>query len=427
MSERFLRNLRGVVHETTAALAGKPAVIFNVEIPNPAEAQEQPLLIHSAEPAAEPESNEPMSTQRARSMRLGRWANDWRDLSILGMKEESVDPKDVWVFVRCRGAGSPISFSTRWRETVIGVSSEEPGSGTIRCFVRFQDMQKLLDEQKGDLVEITATHFMYSTSIYRSEIPFATQLADSVVKPTDLPSGPWMTVRGAWRAVHEAFDFAMPKETFRGFSCVHVRPHHDGKNEASILGLSESMIYRRVVVVPGLTHRIAIPCKWAFLRPPDRKEEDALSFMAIGRSEAWVRFPDGIIVGQEMPQSAFPANVDEYFLEGLDGRIDFTVEEMRSLRRAVLALKPLLVEDGAGLGFTPHSSGITVRGAEVANNVAGRGDAGEEIILSKELLQKALTVQDLLSFEFKKGDPEYRVRFTGRNVSVVIASCRQPV
>jgi hypothetical protein len=425
MTDHFLRRLRGVQHKVVAGLAGKPPVIVNIQIPNPAETTEAPIAIHDAQPDVS--SAESMPTLRAGMFRIGEWAKDWLALAMLGMKEEEVDPKDVWVFLRCAGEGEPLTFTTRWRETTVGVVSQELQSGSLKCFVRFQDMRKLLETQRREEIEVTGTHLLFANATYRDEIPYAMHLPDNLVKPTELPVGKWLVGPGLWRAAHEAFDFSLPNDRLRGFSAIHVKPHHDGKNNVSVLGITDVLAYRRVVTLAGLERRIAIPCKWAFLKPPESKNQDTLWVLPIGLSQVWVRFPNGIIVGAEMHEHSFPSNAEELFTEGLDGRIDFTVDEMRSMRRAILALKPMRVEDGAGLGFTPRANGITIRGEEAAIEVAGRGDAGDEILLAKNLLQKAATIQDLLSFEFKKGDPEYRVRFTGRDVSVAIASCDQPV
>lgn len=419
MSDNVFRRLSTVHHRVIAGLAGKPTTIVHIEVPGghePAPTNHPPVVDHV---------DDTLPTTRAAVFQIGPSSTAWLDMAITGMKSENVDPKDTWVHVHCNGPGDRLTFATRWRDTVVGVVFPDTQPGVVDCYVRFVDMEKLVKEHQRPDIQVTATHLMYSTNVLRGEIPYAPSLPDNLVKPPRLPTE-WMPAEGLWRALHEAFDFTQSGETFYGFSAVHVKPHRDGTNQVSVMGVRDTQAYRRVITVPNLISRIAIPCAWAFGVGPASKKDDILWLKVSGLSRIWLQFSNGVVIGAEIPQSDLPQNLDECF-EGLDGRQDFTVEEMRTLRRALLSAKPFHVSDADAIGITPSATGMTIRDKAQSIDVPARGDAGEEILVDPELLTRALKVQDLLSLEFKKGDPEHRIRFTGRDVAVVISTCTQPV
>lgn len=423
MREEFQRKFRGVVHNFVAGLSGQPSALIGIEVPAPDVAAPEPI---PEQADVSRNAEEAPTTPRATRISFHDWAQIWVATAAVALKEEKVDPKDVWALVHCDGWGEPISIATRFRKTVVGAFSSEKGEGAIHCFVRFVDMQKMLSGLRHPDVLITATHLTYSNKVLRDDIPYAVLLEDSVVKPSNLPTDGWITARGMWLALHEAFEFAEPGEHVFGLNAVHVRSLKDNSNQVAVFGVRDTQAYRRVLTVPRLDKTLTVTCRWAFLNAPPNPQEDVLAVKPIGNSYLWFKFPTGLIIGSEMPSLPFPSNTDEFF-NGLDGRIDFTPDEVQTLRRALLQAKGTRLDSGQHtIGLTPTKSSLLIKGAEVAE-VPARGDHGEEMLFDPELLRLGVAVKDILSLEFKKGDPEHHIRLVGRDVAVVIQPCTQEV
>lgn len=416
----FLRRLSGVAHQTVAGLAGKPSAIVNVHLP---ETMAETIPEQSAaQVEAQAQCHLAPETARSRSIKVGRWASDWCDLVEHAAKECKVDARELWVLFHSDGAGSPLQVCTSFRQTFVAACDTARCAGPVHGYARFPDARRMIREMKNETVEVHATRLTFSKGSILQDLPFAADIEKTAVRPVPVPTDGYIPVRGLWLAMHEAFRFSIMQYHARGLHAVHVHPLRDGTNQVAVYGIGDTQAYRRILTAPGITKPLTILPRWAFMSAPPNSEEDVLGVIPAGVSYVWIRFPNNIIIGDEMPALAFPSNVPELFL-GLEGRVDFTPDEARTFRRGVLAAKPMMLGPGGSfgaIGIKPETQSISIRGESASTEVPCRGDAGEEILVDPDLLVNGLAVKDILSVEFAKGDPESRFRLVGRDVAVAI-------
>lgn len=418
MTDNFFRRLSGVSHKVVSGLAGKPSAVVNIHLPG------APLAEPISELATESDAQQALApeSERATSVKLGDWALAWADLVRLAAKEERADHSDLWALLHCRSAGEHLQIVTALRKTFIAAISPDVSQGPVNCYVRLLDLDRLIRDKGHSDVRVGATHLTYSRGAFLEDIPYAQELPKTVVHASAVPTDGYIPAKGLWLSLHEAFKFALPEHHARGLHAVHVHPLRDGTNQVAVYGIGDTEAYRRILTIPGLRRPLTILPRWAFRLPPPSAQEDTLGVLPAGVSYVWLRFPSGIVVGEEMPSLGFPANVNELF-SGLDGRVDFTPDEVATFRRSVLRAKPVKLGPGGAfdaVGIRPESSSVVLRGSDDTAAISARGDAGEEILVDPDLLGNGLAVKDILSLEFAKGDPESRFRLVGRDVAVAI-------
>jgi len=405
--------LRGVLHRLQSGAAHKPEAIVRLPV------VQDPINTAYLDPSnAVP--NRPM-IQKMDRMTVNATARNWIDVVKKIAHDAKVQTSDLWALISCTGAGQPVFISIRIRNDILSFCNQENGDGAMRCFLRMDDLVVAIVDDETSQLAFGGTYVSYVTRGRRVEVPFAPSMENTVVQPVPPPDSGYEEMRGLGSAITEAVRFAKPEIDYLALNAVHVKPLQDGTGNAEVVALSSAIGYRRTTHQPKLKQPLVIVPNWLFRQP--RLVGANLGVKFADFDFVWFITSKGVVAGIDMTTDLpFAANYMTYFT-ALDGRLDFTVDEVRAMRRAIEEvgqINPMERE----IGIRSDGRRLILRGKETAE-VSCHGDVMDEIIVDPHLLTEALKVRGILSLEFAKEDPEHNLHLVGRDVEISLMPCRQ--
>ena len=422
LAERLL----GVQHALVSGGAGKPHSIVNVHVRNLTPYPEGEIAVDFPEVFEQEPSMQ--TDSRPSAIRLKKfdtepamkvWAAAVNDLS----DKRAVKLEDLWALISCDGVGSALQITTRLHNDMIAVRLQQKLRGSIRAYVRLTDLLRAVLDQDVPQFAVRSNMISYVSGGARNEFPWVENLTDNAVKPAAPPEHGYESVRWLGTAISEATKWCSDGPDQYGRQAIRIFPKDDATGTAEVVALRDMAGYRRLIKAPKLDNALVIVPTWVM---KDEKLLGAhLAVRASGRDYAWLMTAGGIVLGIEMPELPWCTGYEDYF-KGLDGRVEFTVDQVDAIRRALLQLEPLEYQDPA-IGITATGTGVSLRGKNQSLEAEGMGDTSEEFFVHPTRLAEALRCRSIRFLEFDKEDPENYVRLTGPDVSVSIQPLTQPV
>lgn len=408
--------LRGVLHRLTAGAARKPEAI--VRMPEIEQPFTDPTLLEEKETDAAV-NHRPVVAKITR-LAVNATATKWLEALKQILHEAKCQTDDMWVLIHCTGTGEPVFFSTRVRDDIIAFTNQPIGDGRLHIFVKLDDLIAAVMDRRAAQLAIAGTQISYVSDGSRFDMPFVERMENEIVQPVAPPDGNYEAMKGLGSALTEATRFAKPEADHMALHAIQIIPLKDGTGNAEVVSLSGAMAYRRVMSLPKIEKAVTIVPNWLFKQP--KLVGGTLGLQMAGIDFVWVVTAKGMIAGLHMPDLPFPTNYRDCF-RGLDGRLDFTMDEARALRRALGQVGQIDARERM-VGLQAGAGRLQVRGKETVE-VTCQGGPMAEILVDPHLLIEALKVRGVISLEFKKEDPEHNLRLVGRDVAISVMPCYQ--
>jgi len=407
--------IRGVMHRLVSGAAHKPEAIVRIPKSNDALRESHPEMFTGDAGVA----TRPVIAKMTR-LSINATAPKWLKAVEQIARSQKVKVSDLWVLIHCSGIDRPVLFSTRIRNDIIGFQNQECGDGKIKAFVRLEDLIQALVERQAPQLAIQGNQFSYAGGGLRYDLPYSERMANEVVSPVPPPESGYEELRGLGSAITEAQRFAKPEIDHMTLHAVQVIPLRDGTGNCEVVALSTSMAYRRITHQPAIKDKLTILPNWLFTQP--RLVGATLGMRMAGADFVWFVTSKGLIAGLSMETDLpYPSNYRECF-EASDGRVDFTVDEIRALRRALGQVGQ--IGEQREVGLSSNGREFTIRGQETVS-VTCQGDPMNEILADPQLLGEALKVRGVISLEFSKEDPNHVIRLVGRDIAIAVMPCEQ--
>jgi hypothetical protein len=416
---KWQERLLGVQHALTSGAAGKPHSIVTVHVTNP----DLPPLMEAFPAAFEGDTShttdtEP-STLRVRKFAIEPGLKVWAGAVRETAKEARVDTKDLWVLISCGGRGTPLDVSTRIREDVLCLRMTQQLEGQLTAYARLEDFLTLVQDADVRQVAILNDMISFVTGGVRQEFPYYKTVRDNIARPVSPPRDGFTEVRHLGTALNEAMKWVADSVDTMGRENVRVLPADDATGAVEIYALRPEAGYRRTLKAWDLKRHLTLRPSWVMKQPKILGAH--LGVRVSGLTFAWLMSASGIIQGINMPNTSWCENFSE-FLEGKDGRIEFTYDQANAFRRALLQMAPNSYQFGAsGISLTSLGSSLQIQGKDKTVEVECMGDPSHEIIVNPDMLADALAMRNVRFLEFDKEDPDQYVRLSGPDVAISIA------
>lgn len=409
---------RDVLHNLVASMARQPAAIVKIRRLRRSEDLEGTNGdILGGSPGTRDEAP---PIPKITTLVINASAKQWLEVVSNILREGNVKPEDLWVLINCDGHGEPVTFATRMRNDILAFTNQPHGTGSIRAFVRLQDLYKAIVERGAPEMAVQSMSMAYVSDGRRYEMSYGEVMENEIVQPIAPPTSGYESFRGLGSAITEAAKFAKEERDHMAMHAVQISPLRDGTGNAEIVALSDTIGYRRVLHLPKLTDTITLVPNW-LLRAP-RLVGATVALKKAGPTYIWMVTSTGMIAGMQVPDMPYPTNYLRYFTP-LDGVINFTVEEAKAVRRAI-AQAGEIDEHSREIGISASAGRFRVRGQETVE-VTCQGDQMGEILIDPHLLTRGLQVRGVLTLEFKKEDPEHNIRLAGKDVAISVMPCHQ--
>lgn len=417
MSEKFNR----FVHKTLHALAGRPAFVVNLELPEvtPMPGVAPSEIMFGPEPPVVDKLSRASIDKFTITAEVRQWAKLVR--SVAAQKEVSLS--SLWVLLKAKREDGILAISVSLGSCVIALRDPVGKGGAIHLFVPFLLFADAVEAAMGLEFKVIGTTLTFQKNHVFERIEGVVKLdvSKDVPIPVMPPTSGFALVRGLGLAMREASGFTKYKPDYMGRHAILVFRGENGI--VHVIGTSSTVLYRREVQAPQIEHDLYIE-SWPQFGYQSTISND-LGVLHAGDDVVWLASDNGLILGLPSEPIAVPREIDS-LLAPPGGRIEFSNDEFAAFRRGVSQF----VTSGSKARLTDMCLNITgaTRCIEFGDpsdtrSVTCTGDNGPgNMAVNAKLVLSAAAIEGIHAIEFSKVDPAKPIIFVGPGVRVAVAT-----